>query len=52
MTCKDCKNGHIRSPFSYKKNGNYAYNYECCLKENEKTPYRRADDSCEKMVKR
>lgn len=46
--CKNCKNGFKRSDFSFKKYGNYCYDIECCLIENEHMPYRKNDDCCEK----
>ena len=47
-TCRNCTKSHKRDQFSFKTYGNYQCGFECCLSENEKTPYRRLDDTCEK----
>ena len=49
MSCKNCKNALKRSDYSFSQYGDYQCGYECMLVENEKTPYRRLDDSCEKF---
>ena len=48
--CRNCENGLKRSNFSFSRYGSYGHSIECCLIENEKTPYRRNDDTCEKFV--
>lgn len=50
MSCKDCRYSMKRCAFSYKQYGSYHCSYECSLPENEKTPYRRSDDNCEKYI--
>ena len=47
-SCKNCRNALKRSEFSFIKYGRYECIYECCLEENEKTPYRRVFDCCDK----
>lgn len=49
--CRNCKNGFKRSHFSFSRYGNYSHAYECALPENERTPYRRLDDTCIKWEK-
>lgn len=51
-TCKNCAKAHHRNIFSFKTYGSYHCGYECTLKENEKTPYRRLDDTCDKWEKK
>ena len=46
--CKDCKHSILRCEHSYNWYGNYHCSYECTLKENERTPFRRLDDSCKR----
>lgn len=48
MRCKNCKHALRRSDFSFQRYGNYSHNQECCLPENELTPYRRNNDTCDK----
>ena len=50
--CKNCKNGLKRCDFSYKKYGSYHCSIECTLIENEKMPYRRNEDTCERFEKK
>lgn len=47
--CKNCLNGLKRSDFSFSKYGAYYCDIECCLIENEDSPYRRSVDTCEKF---
>ena len=46
--CKNCKYGYMRSSFDISKYGNYGYPLECIKPKTEFTPYRRANDNCEK----
>ena len=50
--CRNCKHGLKRCEFSFKKYGNYYCNIECCLPENERMPYRRNEDICDKYEER
>ena len=52
MSCKDCKNGLKRCDFSYRKYGAYHCGFECLLIENERTPFRKFNDTCEKFIKK
>ena len=42
--CKNCKFANKRGPFSFKKNGAYAYGFEC-LKADEDA-FKKDDDTC------
>ena len=46
--CGTCANALKRCAFSFKKYGNYQCEIECCLKQNERTPYRKGIECCEK----
>ena len=48
IICRNCKHALKRSKWSYDQYGNYFCALECCLPENERTPYRRDCDCCEK----
>ena len=51
-TCLTCANGFKRSEFSYKKYGSYQCQFECTLEKNERTPYRKFNDTCEDWKER
>ena len=44
--CRKCYYSMMRSKINFQRNGNIAFPVECLHPKNEKTPYRRRNDTC------
>lgn len=51
-TCKNCGRALLRGSYSHSRYGSDWCSFECCLEENERMPYRKSDDTCDKWLEK